>query len=527
MTIAAPADALEQESFAPSSLPAQEPRQTPGQNIASAAGFLAAVLCAGAIIGCALAAALAWAAQAHFQSEHPELIRQAREEQALLVRKGYSSPKPVGNSLAAKWSAGRIAERFGRPHSDAYDYGSAGSNAFLSSEPAAGSVALPSFFAKIGFPVRNYLNFTSSMEKQSLPMRAFVLRHEDAHAELRDRGTRFYSQLLDPDQNQAAAALIDSGSERAKRSAEPPQAGLSLWMAGFYHEAWADARSILLSEASVPGSLASTALLVHRYRIAGLSENQASSFIAAGESHATDIAVFLAAQIPPRIAATLERAELDALCDRIASDALALTLARLGAKERNSGDAAKADLNAAFAAMDPARAQELLRAWQSLAARLYADKPFGPHALAYGSGARSFTARLPQPEGLRRFDGMGGYFELDDANGLRILQIDGAGFFDQMPFDPAAVSPKKAKSLLPGRARALELRDRRAAGAFKAVSGQHRQLAALLGLPPDELAQGKIPEQSSLPFAFRYRLECAISDAAARQTKALRRLPGA
>ena len=527
MTIAAQAEALDaQESYAPHPIPEQAAQETLGQRLTFVAALLAAILATGAVIGTALSAALAWAAQAHFERTHPDLIRQAREEQAMLVSKGYSSPKPVGNSLAAKWSAGRIAESFGQAHTDAYDYGSAGSNAFLSSEPAAGAVALPPFFAKIGVPVRRYLNFTSSMEKQSEPMRAFVLRHEDAHAELWDRGTRFSSQLLDPEQNKAAAALIESGTELGKRAGQPPHAGLSLWMAGFYHEAWADARSILLSEASRPGSLASTALLVHRYRIAGLSENQASSFIAAGESHATDIAVFLAAQIPAAIAATLGREELDSLSDRIASDALALTLSRLGAKERISGSAAESDLKAAFAAMEPERAQELSLAWQRLSKTLFADQPFGPSALSYGSGQRAFRALLPRPEGLRRFDGIGGFFELDDANGLRILEVDGASFFDQLPFDPEAVSPKKAKSLMPERAAALERRDRRAASAFKAASGQHRQLARILGLPLDELAQGKIPEQSSLPFAFRYRLECAVSDDAARSAKSRRSKSG-
>lgn len=403
----------------------------------------------------------------------------AEQEQSELARRSLSRPVAVGDP--------RIA-----PFSKKNDQ----TGPRLAIAPALGKTpaAFPiSLFAK----PQPFIVPGGGDRHQTRAKQLFEIRHEDAHAQdaLRE-SFAFHPQNLP----HSEAMLL---SELAKACAKSPRTsyGLCSWIHDYRKEAFADARALLANAWRGPKAFKDDAAAVHAERIAAeRTSKRASSLTVAGEEHATDPALYLAAQLPPETISRLKESALNALADQIAADATAFALARLLPHREIGSDLSVLDAAAALenSAGPDAMGQEVRKAEEirAMLRRLSGERPFPTQTLAYPIDGSIYPANLPACAGFWRFDGFAGQ---------NIYKGDGTyDFIPKMPL--SGLSQEQASAA----AKAL---------AFNAALKQQTRLLEILGLPKSQIGQGLADLQNSFEIRRGQALAPGPSAAPKRKTK--------
>lgn len=393
----------------------------------------------------------------------------AEQEQSALSGRGLSRPVAVGD-----------------PHFSPFAHKSDHTGPRLAIAPALGNA--PAAFPISLFAKPKPFIVPSSDDRTQTPAKSlFEIRHEDAHAQdaLRE-SFAFYPQILP-----ATDAMLLSAIAKACSKSRSNSFGLCSWISDYRKEAFADARALLANAWRGPEAFKADAAAVHAERIASeRTSKRASSLSVAGEEHATDPAIYLAAQLPPEKIARLKESGLNDLADQIAADATAFALARIMPHPEigspNSAIDAAAALGAAESAhgMAPGsrKADEIL----AMLRRLSGERPFPSADLAYAIGGEIFPAKLPLSSGFWRFDGF---------SGQNIYKGDGT--FEFIPKIPRSGTPQEQAS---ASAKAM---------AFSAALKQQTQLLEMLGLPKSQIGPGLADLQKS--FEIQRGLALAAS----------------
>ena len=447
------------------------------------ASFFAGVLSvsttlgSGLIVGTLILQGILSSAQCLFDVVQRDLLSSARLEQQWLVDQGLSSHKPISQKKPLLWTAHKVFDFVrGTPADEQYD---TISSAELTSAPMVFGLQLVPLASFLGEKTP-LISISGSLQSYSPEMLSYVIRHEDAHSELEARKVQaFHAQHLTSEENQALDTLIRLGAD-GWAPADPNTNNLAQWAASYYHEAWADTRSILEAARKEPGSMRAIAFRVHKKRLIGDNPLEGSPLLMSGEPHATDPAIFLAAQLSEQQVASLSRSALDQLCDQITSDSLVWALARLGPKPWITDQRADQLLATAFSLSE--HPMSAFEGWKSLTHKLFKKQlPSSFKVHQYALKQQTQTVQSPYSGQHWRFDGLGGLLQYDGHHGIITEKLGTINVFN---------SELTASESLQVQAH-LE-------GSFQALSTQHQQLAELLKIQKDDLAQGRLPNKNSL-----------------------------